>query len=110
MRHLAAAGVVPWVRIAGAAEREHGYEITYWSLPTGRSLLFVGLNPELRGTALGGGNSVGLKTNRLPITLRFNREMHDVRDERAHRSLGNGAEFALDWKQNEAVVLSFDTQ
>jgi hypothetical protein len=34
--------------------------------------------------------------------------MHNVRDERADRPLGNGAEFALDWKQNEAVVLSFD--
>jgi hypothetical protein len=110
MLHLAAAGVVPWVRIAGAGEREHGYEITYWSLPTGRSLLFVGLNPELRGTALGGGNSVGLKTNRLPITLRFTRERHNVRDERAGRPLGNGAEFVLEWKQNEAVVLSFDAQ
>ena len=30
MRHVTDAGVVPWVRIAGAGEREHGYEITYW--------------------------------------------------------------------------------
>ena len=108
MRHVTAAGVVPWVRLAGAGEREHGCEITYWSLPTGRRLLFVCLNPEIRGTSLGGGNSVGLKTDTVPIKLRFNREIRSVRDERTGRALGNGAEFALDWKQNEAVALSFD--
>ncbi len=108
MRHVTAGGVAPWVRVADAGGREHGYEITYWSLPGGRTLLFVCLNPEIRGTSLGGGNSVGLKTGTLPITLRFTREIRNARDERAGRALGSGSGFALDWKQNEAVVLSFD--
>ena len=108
MRQITAAGVVPWVRIADAGEREHGYEITYWSLPDGRTLLFVCLNPETRGTSLGGGNSVGLKTAAVPLKLRFTRAVGDGRDERTGRALGNGAEFALDWKQNEAVAITFD--
>jgi len=108
MRHVTATGIAPWVRLAIAGEREHGYEITCWSLPGNRTLLFVCLNPGIRGTSLGGGNSVGLKAGTLPIKLRFTREVRKVRDERASRALGNGSEFALDWKQNEAVVLSFD--
>ena len=108
MRHVADAGIVPWVRIADAGEREHGCEITYWTLPSGRTLLFLCLNPEIRGTALGGGNSVGLKSDTMPIKLRFTREVHNARDERAGRALGNGAEFSFEWKQNEAVVVSFD--
>ena len=107
MRHITDAGIAPWVRIAGPGEREHGYEITYWLLPTGRTLLIVCLNPEIRGTSLGGGNSVGLKTDTVPIKLRFTREIRDLRDERTGRALGNDTEFALDWKQNEAAVLSF---
>ena len=110
MRHIADAGIVPWVRIADAGEREHGCEITGWSLPTGRTLLFVCLNPEIRGTSLGGGNSVGLKTATVPIKLRFTREVRNARDERTGRALGNSAEFAFDWKQNEAVVVSFDSR
>ena len=108
MRHVAAAGVAPWVRIADSGEREHGCEITYWTLANGRTLLFVCLNPETRGTSLGGGNSVGLKTGALHIKLRFTHEVRNARDERTGRALGDGADFALDWKQNEAVVLSFE--
>lgn len=93
-----------------AGEREHGYEVTYWRRSDGRTLLFVCLNPETRGTSLGGGNSVGLKTGTVPIKLRFTGEVRGVRDERAGRELGSGREFALDWKRNEAVVLSFDAQ
>ena len=107
MHHITAAGITPWVRIADAGEREHGYEITTWQRADGRTLLFVCLNPEIRGTSLGGGNSVGLKADTLPIKLRFTREVRNVRDERASRDLGNGTEFALTWKQNEALVLSF---
>ena len=110
MRHITNAGITPWVRIADAGEREHGYEITCWSLPSGRLLTFLCLNPEIRGTSLGGGNSVGLKTATVPIKLRFTREIRNARDERTGRALRNGAEFAFDWKQNEAVVLSFDSR
>lgn len=112
MRHLETAGVVPWVRLKDAAEREHGYEITYWSKPEpghpGRTILFVGLNPEIGGTDLGGGNSIGLKTATVPVTLQFAREIKGLRDERSGTLRGDGREFRLDWKQNEAVVVSFD--
>ena len=107
MRHI---GVEPWVRLADAGEREHGHEITYWKLPDGRTLLFVCMNPETRGTSLGGGNSVGLKAETLPIRVRLTRSVRDTRDERSGRALGDGSKFALVWKQNEAVVLSFDAK
>ena len=112
MRHIAEAGVVPWVRMKDAAEKEHGYEITYWSKPgvansPGRTLLFVCYNPEITGNSLGGGNADGLKTAQLPVTVQFRGEVNGLRDERTGKELGNGREFPLDWKQNEALVLSF---
>ena len=108
MHQITDAGIVPWVRIANAGEREHGYEITYWSHPSGRTLLFVCLNPEIRGTSLGGGNSVGLKSDTIAIKLRFEHQVSNVRDERSNLILGDGREFEINWKQNEAVVLSFE--
>ncbi len=107
MQHV---GLAPRVRLTAAGEREHGYEITYWKLPDGRTLLFLFMNPETRGTSLGGGNSVGLKTEALPIRLQFARPVKSARDERSGRALGDGKEFALEWKQNQAVVLSFDAR
>jgi hypothetical protein len=71
MQHIEAAGVVPWVRIKDAGDREHGYEITYWvkkeaSGGKGRIIAYLTLNPEISATDLGGGNSIGLKTATLP--------------------------------------------
>jgi hypothetical protein len=113
MQHLDNAGVRPWVRIKDAGERDHGYEITYWSQQNTsggavRTILFVSLNPEISGTDLGGGNAIGLKSATIPVTLQFTRELKNVRDERAEKDLGSGREFAFQWKQNEAVVLSFE--
>ena len=112
MRHVREAGVAPWVRIKDAAGAAHGYEITYWTKPAvgntpGRTLVFVFFNPEITGSSLGGGNSEGLKTAKLPITLQFRKDIQGVRDERSGKELGSGTELPLIWKQNEALVLSF---
>ena len=106
VKHVRAAGVEPWVRIQGAGEKEFGYEVTYWT-KDGRTILFLIGNAEVRGTSLGGGNAVGLKTEKLPVTLAFSAPVKDVKDERAGKPLGDGREFKVTWTQNEAVVLSF---
>jgi hypothetical protein len=106
MQHL---NLTTSVRLLESDETVHGYEITRWSLPSNRTLLFVCLNPEIRGTSLGGGNSLGLKTHTLPIKLRFSRAIQGARNERTETELGNGTEFTVDWKQNEAVVISYET-
>ena len=112
MKHIKAAGVTPWVRLKDAGEREHGYEITYWTKQDvsgpDRTLLFVCLNPEISGTDLGGGNSIGLKTATVPVTLQFTRDVKGMRDERTGQDRGNGRGFPFDWKQNEALVVSFE--
>lgn len=113
MEPVLAAGSVPWVRLAESGGRDHGYEITYWNQPASgpggksRTLLFVCLNPEIRGTDAGGGNSVGLKTGTVPVWLEFSREIHDLKDERSGQSHGPGRRFPFNWKQNEAIVVSF---
>ena len=106
MKHVKAAGAAPWVRIQGTGEKEFGYEITYWT-KAGRTILFLISNAEVRGNSLGGGNAVGLKAEKLPVTLAFTGDLKDVKDERAGKALGDGKEFKFDWTQNEAVVLSF---
>ncbi len=113
MRHLSDAGVAPRVRVRAPAGQEFGSEITYWSLPAtaaapARTLLFLCLNPEISGTMLGGGNAIGLKSETVPVTLEFATEIKP-RDERTGRELGSGREFTFDWKQNEALVISFDS-
>jgi hypothetical protein len=115
MRHITEAGVHSMVRIANASEREHGYEITYWNLPVGpgqsaRTLIFLCLNPETRGTSTGGGNAVGLQTETVPVRLRFAGTPFGVRDERTGAKLGGGSEISVTWKKNEAVVVSMEGQ
>jgi len=106
MKHVKAAGCRPWVRIADADEQTFGYEIVYWDKGD-RTILFLVTNAERRANMLGGGNSVGLKTDTVEIRLKFSRPVKDVRDERAGKELGDGETFTCQWTMNEAVVLSF---
>lgn len=106
MKHVKAAGARPWVRIKGATAQEFGYTVTYWT-QGGRTIVFLFSTPEIAVTELGGGNAVGLKTARLPVTLELAGPVKDARNERTGQNLGDGKEFKVDWTQNEAVVLSF---
>ncbi len=114
MGPVMAPGISPWVRLAESGDRDHGYEITYWTKSAAspgegsRTILFVCLNPEIRGTDLGGGNSVGLKSATVPVSLEFTQEIKGLRDERTGRGHGPGTRFPFTWKQNEAIVVSFD--
>ncbi|MDB5334222.1 MAG: hypothetical protein JWP03_5373 [Phycisphaerales bacterium] len=103
---LHAAGVQRWASIVGKNGSEHGVEITYWKQGT-RRILFACLNPEIAVSSTGGGNAVGLKTEVLPVTLTFAKDVKDARDERTGKDLGAGREFKFDWKMNEAIVVSF---
>jgi hypothetical protein len=95
----------PRVRLKGADERTFGHEIAYWQ-KDGRTFCFLTFNPEVEGTELGGGNSTGLKSDTVPVTLEFSNEVKNVKDERTRKPLPNGRVFQFDWKMNEAVVLS----
>jgi hypothetical protein len=100
-------GTGRWVQLQGAGDKENGYEITYWSKGP-RMILFLCYKPEITAGTAGGGNSVGLKSDKVPVTLAFSGTLHNVKDERAGKSLGDGKQFKFDWKMSEAVVLSFD--
>lgn len=104
--HLTAAGVKPRVRLKGAGDAEHGYEITYWR-KDGRTIACLCLNPEIIGSQTGGGNAAGLKTKKTPVTMAFAAAIKDARDERSGKKLGDGKEFSFDWPMNEAVIVSF---
>ncbi len=93
--------------LQGGVGKEHGYEITYWH-KDGRTILFVCMNPEIAVSSTGGGNSVGLKADVLPVTLAFAGKINGVRDERTGKDLGGGTEFKFDWPMNEAIVISFE--
>ena len=108
MKPLHEAGLSRWVEIAGAGQKEFGYEICYWTKGD-KTLLFVCFNPQVVGSPTGGGNSQGLKTDELDIQLKFARPLRNVTNLRSGEKLPDGREFKLLWKMNEAVVLSFDT-
>src|SRR5438093_537419 len=76
-----------WVSIKGAGPREHGYEISYWE-KSGRTIVCLCMNPETSGSSTGGGNSVGLKTETIPITIQFAGRVAAVRNERSGEELG----------------------
>jgi len=108
MEHVKAGGPKRWVRVVAAnAEKVHGYTVTYWR-QGGRTIVFVCFNPEVVGSMLGGGNAAGLKTDTVPVTVKFAKAVRNVRDERAGKKLPDGSEFKFDWVMNEAVVLSFE--
>ncbi len=106
MAPLREAGVKRWVEIKNASAATHGYEITYWTKGC-RTIAMLCFNPEIVGSSTGGGNSTGLKSDTIPVTLRFAMPVKDARDERGGKSLGDGQEFDFKWTMNEAIVLSF---
>ncbi|HSU65718.1 MAG TPA: beta-galactosidase trimerization domain-containing protein, partial [Tepidisphaeraceae bacterium] len=97
-------GVNRWVKLQG--DHTFGSEITYWKQGN-RTILFVCENPEISVSSVGGGNSVGLKTDASAVTLKFDKPVAQARDERAGKDLGSGSEFKFNWKMNEAIVVSF---
>lgn len=105
-RYVKKAAGIRWVQLQGAGDTENGYEITYWTKGD-RTIMFLCYKPEITAGSMGGGNSVGLKSGRVPVKVAFTQAVSDVRDERAGKALGSGKEFPLDWTMNEAVVLSF---
>ncbi len=109
IRYGLAAGATPWVRIKDAGETEHGYEITYWK-KEGRTIVCLVLNPEIVATETGGGNSTGLKSKTIQVTLSLSGTVHDVRDERTGAPLADGRELTFNWPMNEAVIFSFAGQ
>lgn len=103
MKHIP---VKRWARLAGAGEKEFGYEITYFDNGD-RRILFICQNPAITGLSTGGGNSQKLKSEQVAITLEFDQPITGARDERTGKNLPNGKSFKYDWKMNEAVVISF---
>jgi hypothetical protein len=98
-------GAAPVVTVRGGPEA-FGHEVTRWRSGE-RTYAFLTSNPEVGGSETGGGNAVGLKSSRVPVTLEFAGALHDVRDERTGKALPDGTRFDVTWKMNEAVVISF---
>lgn len=107
MNPIHAAGVNRWVQIKNAGEKEFGYEVTYWTQGP-RTILFLISNVEVSGNEYGGGNSVGLKSETIPIELEFTKAVKNAKDERSGKSLGDGTIFKVEWKTNEACVISVE--
>jgi hypothetical protein len=103
LKHL---NVQPTVKLTG--DGAFGHEITRWQ-KDGRTYLFVTLNPEITGSETGGGNSAGLKSATIPVTLEFATPIKSPRDERAGKRLPDGKTFKFDWKMNEAIVISYES-
>ena len=107
LRYVKEAGVKPWVTLAGGdGRRPERLEITYWS-KKGRTFLFVVQNAEVTGTALGGGGAKGLIEKKVSLTVKFEKPVRDLVNERTGRKLGDGKSFSFDFNPVEALLLSF---
>lgn len=109
MEPIHKAGLKRWVEIENAGNDSFGYEITYWQKDN-RTILFLVTNPDSTKTELGGGNSTGLKTNKIDVTLSFVKTLKNIKNERTGESLKDGNKIKINWPQGEAVVLSFEGQ
>jgi hypothetical protein len=109
IKHIKRAGLKRRVWLEPDDDKIFGYEITYWK-KGGRIILFVCFNPETTGSSTGGGNSVGLKTENLSVTLKFEQAIRNVHNERTGQTLSDGNSFNLNWKTNEAAVISFTSR
>jgi hypothetical protein len=105
MNPIHAAGINRRVTLA-AGDKAGSAEITYWTKGS-RTIVFVVSNPEISVSSTGGGNSVGLKTDTVPVTLTFANSVAGARDERTGKALPAGKTFKFDWKMNEAIVMSY---
>jgi len=107
MKPLDDAGIRRWVQVENADDKTFGYEITYWE-KGGRTILFLFVNADTRVNSDGSGETPNLKTDTIPVTLMFEKPIANARDERTGKALGAGRRFQLQWKQNEACVISFE--
>jgi hypothetical protein len=106
MQPLRAAGIRRWVEVENADDKTFGYEITYWQ-NAGRTILFLIMNADITVGSGGGGGSSTIRADVVPVTLKFATPVTNARDERTGKPLGNGQRFQMQWKQNEACVISF---
>lgn len=109
MKPIHDAGIQRWVQVKNVDDKTFGYEITYWT-KGGRTILFLFANKDVKANSLGGGAASGLSSETAPVTLAFAAPVSNAKDERAGKSLGSGREFQLQWKMNEACVVSFDSK
>ncbi len=85
-----------------------GVEITCFRTPDHRHIAFICMNPETGGSQEGGGNSIGLHRKDLSVTLRLNRQLRNIRNERSGKPIANTSSITLPWNTCEAIVLSFE--
>ena len=107
MRPLHDAGIRRWVQLEPADAKTFGHEITYWE-KDGRTILFLIMNAPAKVNSDGSGQGTATPSATHPVTLAFDKPVANARDERTGKSLGTGQRFHLQWKQNEACVISFD--
>jgi hypothetical protein len=102
MEALHESGINRWVDLANPGPATDGYEFTYYTQGD-RTYVMLVLNPE----NLISSNVVGLRSTTTTVTVKFSMPIQGLRDERTNAELGSGDSFNFNWKQNEALVLSF---
>ena len=107
MEPIHKAGIKRWVEIENAGNDTFNYEITYWQKEN-RTIIFLVTNADSTKSELGGGNSEGLKTAKVDVTLSFAKPIKKIVNERTGETIKDGDKVKVSWSQGEAVVLSFE--
>ncbi|MFH1998439.1 MAG: beta-galactosidase trimerization domain-containing protein, partial [Planctomycetota bacterium] len=106
MKHLHHAGLERWVEVESERGEAFGYTITYWKRDD-RIVLFLVFHPEMAEKPAGQGGIKGLKTAKIKIRLKFTSKISQVRNERTRETPPSSDFYEIEWKMNEAIVISF---
>lgn len=110
------AGVEPWLTLRAGKSGTRLAEATYWERD-GRRYVCVVSNPLRLGGVEGPEDSSGpkpeslqkgVKRGTMRLTIETRETQRNVVDEIAGKPLGDGRRFELDWKTDEAAIISMD--
>ncbi len=103
---LTRAGVKSWLSLAQDGKNPDIAEAVYWE-KDGRVVVCVVKNPLKFASVHGETKTEGISKDTVKLTITFDAEKKNVKDEISGKDLGSGKSFTVDWKRDEAAMVSF---
>ncbi len=100
------AGVKAWVSLSVGGKKPDIAEVVYWE-KDGRVIVCVIKNPLRFASEHGATKTEGVSKDTVKLTITFDGEKKNVKDELAGKELGSGKTFTVDWKLDEAAMITF---
>lgn len=100
------AGIRPRIEVTSEGRRPANIEVCYWRKGP-RTYVFVVQSAPVTGSSTGNTGAEQLSVRTIPIEVKIDRRLHDIRNERTGEQLGDGDRFTFNLPLAEAVFFSF---